>query len=90
VSRPAPNLRVLGSVLRAFRNGKGYTQERLSFKSGLTTALISDAENGKRNLSFTSIERWLVALDVSWETFGAEVNGAARMRRSVARSSART
>jgi transcriptional regulator with XRE-family HTH domain len=77
-------------VLRSFRNGKGYTQERLSFKSGLTTALISDTENGKRNLSFTSVERWLAALDVSWDTFGAEVANAARKRRGATKSPARS
>ena len=81
VSRTAPNLRLLGSVLRAYRQAKGLTQERLSFASGMTTALISDTENGKRNLSFESLERWLGAVDVTWETFGADLTGAARRRR---------
>ncbi len=79
VNRPAPNLLALGSVLRAFRAQKGYTQEQVSFRSGLTTALISDTENGKRNLSFGSIERLLIALDVTWEEFGIAV--ARRLRR---------
>jgi transcriptional regulator with XRE-family HTH domain len=81
VSRSALDLRILGSVLRVLRQTKGYTQERLSFKSGLTTALISDSENGKRNLSFESLERWLSALDVAWDAFGAELTIASRRRR---------
>lgn len=82
VTRPAPSLLALGSVLRACRIQKGYTQEQLSFRSGLTTALISDSENGKRNLSFQSIERLLAALDVDWSEFGMAVSKAARTRRS--------
>lgn len=81
VSRPAPNLRLLGSVLRAYRQAKGMTQERLSFASGMTTALISDTENGKRNLSFESLERWLAAVDVTWEAFGADLTAAAKRKR---------
>ena len=78
VSRPTPDLRLLGSVLRTYRQANGCTQARLSFASGMTTALISDAENGKRNLSFESLEKWLAALDVTWETFGADLTIAAR------------
>jgi transcriptional regulator with XRE-family HTH domain len=80
VPRPAPNLRILGSVLRAYRKAKGLTQERLSFASGMTTALISDTENGKRNLSFGSLEKWLAAVDVTWEAFGADLTTHARRR----------
>ncbi len=73
VSRPAPNLRVLGATLRTYRLAKGLTQERLSFASGMTTALISDTENGKRNLSFESLERWLAAVDVT-RTLSASIS----------------
>lgn len=81
VPRPAHNLAVLGAVLREYRREKGYTQEQLSFRCKLTTALISDTENGKRNLSFKSIERMLLALDVSWEDFGSAVTRTARRHR---------
>ena len=78
VPRPASDLKTLGSVLRAFRRESGLTQEQLSFRSGMTTALISDTENGKRNLSFASIARMLSALDVTWEQFGAALHRASR------------
>ena len=78
VPRHALDLRTLGSVLRALRRESGLTQEQLSFRCHLTTALISDSENGKRNLSFESIARLLAALDVSWEHFGAAIHRAGR------------
>jgi transcriptional regulator with XRE-family HTH domain len=70
VPRHSPNLLTVGQILRSFRVEKGWTQERLSLKSGLTTGFISDGELGKRNLSFISMERWLAALGVGWDEFG--------------------
>lgn len=78
VPRTALDLRALGAALRVLRKKKDYTQERLSFRCGLTTALISDSENGKRNLSFESMERLLAALDVTWTELGAALDRAAR------------
>lgn len=74
VQRSRPDREVLGGVLRSFRKTKGWTQERLSLKTGLTTAMISDTENGKHNLSFESIERWLSALGVTWTAFGSALD----------------
>jgi len=81
MSRHAPDLRILGSVLRSYRRTSEFTQEQLSFKTGMTTALISDAENGKRNLSFESLERILAALNVSWEDFGTALHRAAKSKK---------
>ena len=81
VPRHAPDLHALGSVLRAFRRVADLTQEQLSFRTGMTTALISDTENGKRNLSFESLERLLAGLGVSWIEFGAAVERAAKPRK---------
>jgi transcriptional regulator with XRE-family HTH domain len=80
VPRSAPSLADLGHVLRDLRRDKGYTQEQLSFRSGMTTALISDTENGKRNLSFESLNRLLTALEVSWDDFGASLSRRSRRR----------
>jgi transcriptional regulator with XRE-family HTH domain len=71
VRRSPPSLNDLGQVLRDFRRAKEMTQEQLSFRSGMTTALISDSENGKRNLSFESLGKLLAALDATWDEFGA-------------------
>jgi transcriptional regulator with XRE-family HTH domain len=82
VPRHSANLAALGSVLRDLRKERGLTQEQLSFKTGMTTALISDSENGKRNLSFESIGRLLKAFGVTWEDFGTAIHGVVRRRRS--------
>ena len=82
VSRHAPDLRALGQVLRSLRREAGMTQEQLSFRTGMTTALISDAENGKRNLSFESVERILSALGVAWASFGDRLDAAAKPRKA--------
>jgi transcriptional regulator with XRE-family HTH domain len=79
VSRPT-SLATLGTVLRDLRKSKGLTQEKVSLKCGMTTALISDSENGKRNLSFESLDRLLIALGVSWEEFGQALSRRSRSR----------
>ena len=72
--RPTPDLKVLGSVLRGFRQKKGWTQEKLYLKTGLATPLVSGGENGARNLSFDTLERWLRGLGVSWAEFGRAID----------------
>ena len=80
VPRHPATLADLGHVLREFRRREGLTQEQLSFRCELTTALISETENGKRNLSFESIGRLLAALNVSWDEFGAALGRRVRRR----------
>lgn len=52
------------------------TQEELSYRSKMPASQISNTENGKHNLSFESIDRLLVALNVDWAEFGAALEGA--------------
>jgi transcriptional regulator with XRE-family HTH domain len=49
------------------------TQEQLSFKSGITTVMISRTENGLNDLRWANLERWLRALEVSWPQFAASL-----------------
>ena len=79
--RPAPDLATLGMVLRALREDRGWTQEKLYLKTRIATPLISAVENGRRNPSFDTIERWLAGLGVTWEDFGSALHRAARGRR---------
>jgi transcriptional regulator with XRE-family HTH domain len=78
VHRSRPTQVTLGTVLRVLRKEHAWTQEKLSLKTGLTTATISNTENGKHNLSFDSIERWLNALGVTWAEFGDAMQETAR------------
>jgi transcriptional regulator with XRE-family HTH domain len=63
----------LGAVLRSLREARGLTQEQLSFKSGITTVMISRTENGLNDLRWANLERWLRALEVSWPQFAASL-----------------
>jgi transcriptional regulator with XRE-family HTH domain len=76
VQRKRPNRKSLGTALRQLRLAEGWTQEKLSMKSGLRTATISETENGRHNLSFENIEKWLAALGTSWTEFGERLDRA--------------
>jgi transcriptional regulator with XRE-family HTH domain len=75
-----------GRVLRAKREAEALSQEQLGFLAGLHRTYISSAERGERNLSLEALERWLTALDMSWERFGAAMDGERAARRRVRRA----
>jgi len=50
--------------LRNTRLELGYSQEELSFKTGLHRTYISSVERGKRNISLTNIKKLADALDL--------------------------
>jgi len=51
-----------GKKLRNIRLELGYSQEELSFKTGLHRTYISSVERGKRNISLTNIKKLADAL----------------------------
>ena len=53
-----------GKRVRQFREGKGYSQDRLAVISGLHRTYISSIERGKRNVSLKNIEVIAKSLDV--------------------------
>lgn len=83
---------VAGRVLRAKREAGALSQEQVGFRAGLHRTYISSAERGARNLSLEALERWLIALDMSWEGFGAAMDGerAARRRTRTTRAAAKS
>jgi XRE family transcriptional regulator, regulator of sulfur utilization len=72
----------LGRVLRALRKQQAgrVTLEELGRRAGLHDTYIGDIERGERNPSFESLNKILSGLDVTWEEFGRQLDGA--MRRS--------
>lgn len=68
-------------MLRASREAQAISQEQLGFQAGLHRTYISSAERGQRNLSLESLSRWLAALGMSWEGFGAAMDGERTRRR---------
>ena len=68
------DLNVLGSVLRAFREAMGISQEKLAEKASLHRTYIGSVERGERNPSFNSLTRILKSLNISWSDFGANLD----------------
>lgn len=62
----APEIeKVLGEAIRACRLRNGWSQEELSFESGLHRTYIGAVERGEKNLTVKNLVRIAVALDVS-------------------------
>ena len=62
-----------GVKLRNIRLELGYSQEELSFKTGLHRTYISSVERGKRNISLTNIKKLADALDLKMKDLMQEV-----------------
>lgn len=56
---------MIGTRIRAMRNAKGLTQQKLADIAGLDYRYIGALERGERNFSIDTLEKVLVALDVS-------------------------
>ncbi|MDQ0723534.1 transcriptional regulator with XRE-family HTH domain [Paenibacillus sp. W4I10] len=54
-----------GTRIRAMRNAKGLTQQKLADIAGLDYRYIGALERGERNFSIDTLEKVLVALKVS-------------------------
>ncbi len=54
-----PRHRAFGDAIRAFRDERELTQERLADLCGLTTNYVGDAERGERNVSLRAL--WQLA-----------------------------
>jgi transcriptional regulator with XRE-family HTH domain len=53
-----------GRVLREKRNAKGFTQEELAFRAGMSGPYLSDLERGRNNPSLSMLVDLAQALDV--------------------------
>ncbi len=59
----------VGKRIRELRSLNGISQEKLDMKAELDRTYIAGVESGKRNLSIKSLEKILIALDISFEVF---------------------
>lgn len=82
MSRPTPDRHVLGRVLRAFRQEAGLSQEGFGYQARLHRNYVGSVERGERNPAFDALERWLAALDITWEEFGRALDRAAAQEAS--------
>ena len=62
-----------GEKMRNIRLELGYSQEELSFKTGLHRTYISSVERGKRNISLTNIKKLADALGLKMKDLMPEL-----------------
>ncbi|WP_440114826.1 helix-turn-helix domain-containing protein [Paenibacillus sp. QZ-Y1] len=55
---------LIGTRIRAMRNAKGLTQQKLADIAGLDYRYIGALERGERNFSIDTLEKVLIALDI--------------------------
>ena len=59
--------RTEGGWLRGWRNRKGWTQEQVAERAGVTTNYYSEVERGLRNITLLNLQKLLQALEISRE-----------------------
>lgn len=59
----------VGNRIRYLRNQMGISQEKLAFKAGIDRTYLAGIESGKRNATITSIEKIVLALEISLKDF---------------------
>lgn len=60
---------VVGKRIRELRSEQGLSQEKLALRAELDRTYIAGVEQGKRNLSIKSLEKIIIALNISFEDF---------------------
>ena len=68
----------LAATLRRLRTERGYTQEDLAHRAGLTVAAFARIERGNANPTWTTVRRIAAALEISLATLGEKVEVARR------------
>ncbi|OGI10752.1 MAG: hypothetical protein A3I68_01600 [Candidatus Melainabacteria bacterium RIFCSPLOWO2_02_FULL_35_15] len=64
MSKPDKDLKLIGEIIRALREKKGFSQEKLGAEAGLDRTYVSDIELGTRNFGIKNLIRLAKALDV--------------------------
>lgn len=59
----------VGVRIRELRANLGLSQEKLALKAGIDRTYLAGIESGKRNATITSIEKIVIALEVSMKEF---------------------
>ena len=63
----------VGQRIKELRAQLGISQEALANKAELDRTYITDVENGRRNISIENLEKLILALDTSVNSFFASV-----------------
>lgn len=60
---------IVGNRIKELRSEMGLSQEKLALKAEIDRTYLAGVENGKRNISIKSLEKIIVALEVSFQQF---------------------
>lgn len=60
---------IVGNRIKELRSEMGLSQEKLALKADIDRTYLAGVENGKRNISIKSLEKIIVALEVSFQQF---------------------
>lgn len=59
----------VGKRIRNLRAKMGLSQEKLALKAGIDRTYLAGIESGKRNATITSLEKIVIALEISMKNF---------------------
>lgn len=59
----------VGKRIRDLRTKMGLSQEKLALKAGIDRTYLAGIESGKRNATITSLEKIVIALEMSMKDF---------------------
>lgn len=59
----------IGKRIRDLRTKMGLSQEKLALKAGIDRTYLAGIESGKRNATITSLEKIVIALEISTKEF---------------------
>ncbi len=59
----------VGQRIRSLRTKMGLSQEKLALKAGIDRTYLAGIEAGKRNATITSLEKIVIALEISMKDF---------------------
>ncbi|WP_198084401.1 helix-turn-helix domain-containing protein [Variovorax sp. E3] len=73
-SQYARENQLLIAILLELRTNIGMTQVELAKRTGLLQSEVSRVENGRRQVDYFELRRWLAALNLDIGTFDAELS----------------
>ena len=76
----------LGKRIRQLREARGLSQQQFAIVSGVHRTYIGHLERGKKNLSFTTLERVAVALGITVAQLVEDDKNTMRIRKPTAKS----
>lgn len=59
----------VGSRIRQLRKKRGISQEKFAIKAEIDRTYLAGVEQGKRNSSLKSLEKIIIAFDISFHDF---------------------